>query len=104
MNKMTTRSLQQQLDLEANHQGIEGQIKNNHENGREYEKFIKTPYWNLMLNRQVLRTKERHVRHKLFLPREVVRCEIWTGGFQKKHSYRQRFPRRDTKLNTHPNE
>jgi hypothetical protein len=69
------------LDLEANCQVIERQIKDNLENGEEYARITKTPYQNLMLNKQVLRTKERHVGHWSFLPQEVVRREVWTRGF-----------------------
>jgi hypothetical protein len=76
------------LDLEANRQITEREIKDNLENGEEYVGIIKTPYRNLMLDRQVLRTKERHVRHMLFLPQEVVRHEVWIGGLQRRHSYR----------------
>jgi hypothetical protein len=47
------------LDLVANCQGLEGEIENNHENGKEYEGITKTPYQHLMLERQVMRTKER---------------------------------------------
>jgi hypothetical protein len=39
------------LDLEANHQVIERQIKDNLDNGEEYAGLTKTPYWNLMLDR-----------------------------------------------------
>jgi hypothetical protein len=39
------------LDLKVNHQGFKGKIEDIHENGREYVKIIKTPYWNLMLDR-----------------------------------------------------
>ncbi len=85
---MVTQSLQWQLDLEANRQITEREIKDNLENGEEYVGIIKTPYRNLMLDRQVLRTKERHVRHMLFLPQEVVRHEVWIGGLQRRHSYR----------------
>jgi hypothetical protein len=60
------------LDLEANRQGLEGKIINNHENGKEYVEIIKTPYWNLMLDRQVLRIKERHVGHMSFLSQGLV--------------------------------
>jgi hypothetical protein len=38
----------------------------------------------LMLDRWVLRTKERPIGHKLFLPQEVVWREVWTKGFKKK--------------------
>ncbi len=51
MNWMVTQSLQQQLDLEANHQGPKGEIEYNHENGREYARITQTPYQNLMLDR-----------------------------------------------------
>jgi len=77
------------LDLEANHQGLEKKTKNNHENGKEYVGITQTPYWNLMLNRQILRIKERLSRCKPFLPQEVVRCEVWIGGLQRRHNYRQ---------------
>ncbi len=50
MNRMVTRSLQCQLDLEANQQIIERQTKNNLENGEEYARLIKAPYRNLMLD------------------------------------------------------
>jgi hypothetical protein len=39
------------LDLEANWQVIERQIKNNLENGKEYAGPTKTPYQNLTLNK-----------------------------------------------------
>jgi len=42
-----------------------------------------------MLDKRILSTKERHARHSLFLPQEVVRREIWTGGLQKRHSYKR---------------
>jgi hypothetical protein len=32
----------------------------------------KTPYWNLMLDKQILKTKERFTWHMLFLPQKVV--------------------------------
>jgi hypothetical protein len=68
------------LDLEVNHQGSKGEIENNHKNGREYVRITQTPYRNLMLDMQVLRKKKRHARHKLFLPQEAVRHEVWTSG------------------------
>jgi hypothetical protein len=43
MNQMVTRSLQRQLDLEANRQVIENQIEENFENGEEYVGLTKTP-------------------------------------------------------------
>jgi len=42
--------------------------------------ITKTPYLNLMLDKQVLKTKERLTGHMSFLPQEVVRHEVWTGG------------------------
>jgi hypothetical protein len=72
MNQIVTQSLQQQLNLDANQQIIESLTENNLENGEEYVRFIETPYWNLMLDKQVLITKERHVGHMLFLPQKVV--------------------------------
>jgi hypothetical protein len=68
------------LDLEVNCQVTKQKTKNNLENGEEYVGITKTLYWNMMLDRQVLRIEERHVVHMLFLPQEVVRCEIWIGG------------------------
>jgi len=35
-------------------------------------KITQTPYQNIMLDKRVLKTKKRHVGHKLFLPQEVV--------------------------------
>jgi hypothetical protein len=61
MNQMVIWSLQWQLDLEANRQGPEGETKYNHENGREYARITKTPYWNLTFDKQVLKIKERLV-------------------------------------------
>jgi hypothetical protein len=43
-------------------------------------KTIETPYWNLMLDRQILRIKERPTGHKSFLPQEMVKHEVWTSG------------------------
>jgi hypothetical protein len=40
----------------------------NLENGKNYVKTTKTPYQNIMLNIRVLKTEERSIRHKLFLP------------------------------------
>jgi hypothetical protein len=39
---------------------IEKQTKNNLEYGEKYVGLIETPYWNLMLDRRVLRIEERH--------------------------------------------
>jgi hypothetical protein len=41
-----------------------------------------------MLDRWVLGTKEKHVGHILFLPQKVIRHEVWTGGFQRRHNYK----------------
>jgi hypothetical protein len=101
---MVTQSLQQQLDLEVNQQVIESHTEENLENGEEYARLTKTPYQNLMLDRRVLRTEERPMGHKLFLPQEVVRQEVWTGGFQRRHSSIRRSPRREMQLTTHSNE
>jgi hypothetical protein len=57
-----------------------------------------------MLDKRILKTKERHARHRSFLPQEVVRCEIWIGGLQRKHSYRQQYPQKEMLSNAHPNE
>jgi hypothetical protein len=53
-----------------------------------------------MLDRQVLRTKERPTGHKSFLPQEVVRREVCTRGLEKMHNYRQQFPWREMYLTT----
>ncbi len=42
MNQIVTWSLQQQLDLETNHQGFEKETKDNHENGMEYVGITQT--------------------------------------------------------------
>jgi hypothetical protein len=77
------------LDLEANCQGLEKETKENLENGEEYVGITETQYRNLMLDKQVLRTEKRLVGHmSSFLPQEVVRCEVWIGGLQRRHSYR----------------
>jgi hypothetical protein len=68
MNQMVTQSLHQQLDLEANWQVIESQTKDNFENGEEHGGLTETSYRNLMLDKRVLRTEERHVGHMSFLP------------------------------------
>jgi hypothetical protein len=75
------------LDLEANCHVFKDK-KHNHENGKEYAQIPETPYWNLMVEKQVLKIEETPVGHKLFLPQEVVRCEVWTSGFKKRHNYR----------------
>jgi hypothetical protein len=61
----------------------------NRENEKEYAGIRKTPYWNLILDGQVLRTEERPTKHRLFLPQEVVRCKVWINGLQRKHNYKQ---------------
>ncbi len=76
--------------MEANRQ-----IEDNLQNGKEYARIIKTLYQNLMLERQVLRTKERPIEHRLFLPQEVVQCEVWIHGFQRRHNYKQQSPWKD---------
>ncbi len=90
--------------MEANRQGLEKQIKVNHENGRKYAEITKTPYWNLMLDKQVMKTIERPTRHMLFLPQKVVRCEVWTNGLHKRHNFKQQSPWREMQSNIHPNE
>jgi hypothetical protein len=76
------------LDLDANHQVLKDKQHNN-ENGRKYGHIPKNPYQNLMLEKQVLKIEKRPTRHKLFLPQEVVRREIWTSGIQRRHYYKQ---------------
>jgi hypothetical protein len=78
--------------------------KDNLENGEEYARLIKTPYQNLMLDKWVLRTKERPVEHRSFLPQEVVWWDVWTRGFQRRHSSRWWYPWRDMQLTIHSNE
>ncbi len=68
MNKMVTQSLQQQSDLQANRQAPKRETKNNLENEKEYVRIAKTRYQNLMLVKRVLRTKERPLGHRSFLP------------------------------------
>jgi len=58
--------------LEANRQVIEKQTKEKFKNGEEYGGLTKTPFQNLMLNKQVLKTKERLEGDKLFLPQKMV--------------------------------
>ncbi len=62
------------------------------QNGKEYARLIETPYRNLMLDRWILKTKEKIIGHKLFLSQEVVQCEIWIGAFHRKHNYRWQSP------------
>jgi hypothetical protein len=51
MNWMVTQSLQQQLDLEVDHQITKRRTKDNLERGEEYTGLTETPYQNLMLDR-----------------------------------------------------
>jgi hypothetical protein len=39
-----------------------------------------------MLDKRVLGIKERLVGHLLFLPQEVVRCEVWIDDIHEKRS------------------
>ncbi len=64
------------------------QIEDNLENGQEYVGFIETSYWNLMFDKQVLKTKERFAWHMSFLPQEVVQQEVWMRDLHKNHNYR----------------
>jgi hypothetical protein len=93
MNWMVIQSLQQQL--KANHQVPKGEIKDNYENGREYAGITQTRYQNLMLDRQILRTKERPTGHRSFLPQKVVMHEVWISGFQRRHNYKRRSPHKE---------
>jgi hypothetical protein len=65
---MVTRSLQQQLELEANWQVIKRQIEDELENGKEYARLTKTPYQNLMLDKWDLKKKEKLAKYMSFLP------------------------------------
>ncbi len=49
--------------------------------------ITETPYQNLMLDRGIMIIEERLAGHRLFLPQEVVRCELWTSGLQRRHGY-----------------
>ncbi len=55
----------------------------------------KNPILDLMLDKWVLKTEERPIGHKSFLPQEGGRCEIWIGGLKKRHSYRRWYPWRE---------
>jgi hypothetical protein len=57
-----------------------------------------------MLDRQVLKTKVRLARHKLFLPQEVVQQEICTRDLQRRHNYRQQLPQKEMQSTIHLNE
>ncbi len=76
-------------DLKVDRQVIEIWTKDNYKNGKEYVELIETPYWNMMLDRWIIKTKEKTTRHKLLLSQEVIWCEIWIRGFHKKHNYKQ---------------
>jgi len=69
--------------------------ENNLENGEEYVGPTKTPYQNLMLDIWVLKTKERLMGHRLFLPQEVVWWDVLTRGLQRRHNSRQWSSRRE---------
>ncbi len=43
----------------------------------------KNPISNLMLDRRVLKTKEKLTEHRLFLPQKVVWHEVWTRDLPK---------------------
>jgi len=47
------------LDLKANCQVTDKEIEDNLENGEEYAGIIETPYWNLMLDKWILRIKKK---------------------------------------------
>jgi hypothetical protein len=82
MNQMVTRSLQRQLDLEANRQGPKGKTKHNHENEREYARITQTPYQNMMLDKQVLRTKKNPIRLMPFYHKKwylVRSMDLWSS-------------------------
>jgi hypothetical protein len=64
------------------------QTEDNIENGKEDVRLTKTPYWNLMLDRRVLRIEKRPMGHKSFLPQEVVWHDVWTRGLQRRHNSR----------------
>jgi hypothetical protein len=42
--------------------------------------------------------------HRSFLPQEVVWQNVRTGGLQKRHTFKRRFPRREMQSTTHLNE
>ncbi len=92
------------LDLEANWQVIEKQIKDNLENGEEYAWLIETPYRNLMLDRWVLRTKERHARHNHFYHKRWYGVKYGLGVFREgiitnNDLHEERFNRLLTQMN-----
>jgi len=43
--------------------------------------------------RDLIRTEGRLIGHMSFPPQEMVQCEIWIGGLQRRHNYKQQFPR-----------
>jgi hypothetical protein len=64
----------------------------------------KTPYQNLMLDKQVMKTKKKPVGHMSFLPQELVWGEVWNGGLQRRHNYKSPYPWKKMQLTIHPNE
>jgi hypothetical protein len=54
--------------LEANWQVIKSQIEKKNQNGEVYAGLTKTPYRNIMLDKQVLKIEEKLLGHKSFLP------------------------------------
>jgi hypothetical protein len=92
MNQWWPGVFSQQLDLEENCQVTKWKTEDNVENGEKYVGISETPYQNLMLDKWVIRIKEKLARHILFLPQEVVRCETWIDGLQRKHNYKRQSP------------
>jgi hypothetical protein len=39
-----------------------------------------------------------------FLPQKVVQQDVWIGGFHRRYSFKQQYPRREMKSTTHLNE
>jgi hypothetical protein len=69
--------------LEANRQVIQRQTKDNFDNGKEYVGLTETPFQNLMLDRQVLRTNEKLVGHKCFYHKKWYDGTYGLGVFRK---------------------
>ncbi len=40
--------------------------------------------------------------HRSFLSQEVVHREVWIGGLQRRHSYRQQSPQREIQCTSQP--
>ncbi len=57
-----------QDELDGDSEFTKRETEDNLENGKEYVGITKTPYWNLMLDKQIWSTKEIHVGHRLFQP------------------------------------